>query len=605
VASRAWRGGAFHLLGGLLALYLAAPVVAFLVRLATSSNEGFDQAGLFSALYTSALAATISTALIALLGIPLAYLLARSRSRFAALIGVIVQLPLALPPLMSGILLIYVVGPYTALGSFFNGNLTDSLVGIVLAQSFVASPFLVVVARASFAAIDPALFDLAAGLGRRAPARFWLVALPAAAGGIRAGLLLAWLRAFGEYGATVILAFHPYSLPVFTYLQFSESGVSTTVAPTALALALAAIVVLLARLRHRPRRRAVHRLPAPITPPPVRGAPVAFDLELALGTFHLGVAHEGESSQLAILGPSGSGKTATLRAIAGLFGPHAGPVRYGAEDVSATPIEERGIGYLPQGGGLFPHLTVWRQLLFGAGADAGLAAYWLSRLGLEGLENRFPGELSGGQRQRVGLAAALSRAPRLLLLDEPFSALDAPVRDELRRELRALQRETGVSTVVVTHDPQEAALLAEELVVIVDGGVVQAGGRRDVFSRPASPQIARLLGIANLFPGVVSAGGRGIACGELELEAAVAELPPGQAIWWCVRPEDVHVSELGPIEALVVEVADLGVVSEITLHLGGDLLLRGRDAHLPQLRSGERCRLALSPEAIGVWPRPS
>ncbi|MGP8066028.1 MAG: ATP-binding cassette domain-containing protein, partial [Acidimicrobiales bacterium] len=472
MGQRAWRASPLLVLGGLLALYLAVPLGAFVFRLSSSGQRGFSQPGLFPALYTSAVTATISTALIAAFGIPLAYLLARSRSRWASFLTVLVSLPLALPPLMAGILLIYIVGPYTTIGSLFNGNLTDSMAGVVLAQTFVASPFLVLVARAAFSSVDPALFDLAAGLGHRELARFRKVGLPGAAAGIRAGLLLAWLRALGEYGATVILAYHPYTLPVFTSVQFSASGLSTTEAPTALALGLAVVVVTLTRLRRRTRRRVVRSLPTPVAPPVVKGEPVSFDLALRLGSFHLQLEHRGASGQLAILGPSGSGKTATMRCLAGLYGSLPGTVRYGDRDVTAVPIEERRVGYLPQGVTLLPHLTVWDQLLFGSGAEPSAAAYWLERLGLAGLENRLPEELSGGQRQRVGLAQALSRLPRLLLLDEPFSALDAPVRADLRRELRQLQRETGISTVLVTHDPEEAALLASEVMVISDGSLL-------------------------------------------------------------------------------------------------------------------------------------
>jgi molybdate transport system permease protein len=118
---------------------------------------------------------------------------------------------------------------------------------------------------------------------------------------------------------------------------------------------------------------------------------------------------------------------------------------------------------------------LWQQVLFATDANDGLAAWWLARLELDGLQWRLPHQLSGGQRQRVSLARALSRNPRLLLLDEPFSGLDAPVREELRRELRRLQRERGLSTVLVTHDPEEAALLADEVVVIDEGRVLQAG----------------------------------------------------------------------------------------------------------------------------------
>ncbi|MGH9073612.1 MAG: molybdate ABC transporter permease subunit, partial [Acidimicrobiales bacterium] len=237
-----WRGP-LPWLGGLLALYLLVPIAALLPRL---GHARFGAPGLGAALGVSALTATISSALIALGGIPLAYLLSRARGRAAHVLGVAVQLPLALPPLMSGILLIEVVGPYTPLGRALGGRLTDTLAGIVLAQTFVAAPFLIVSARSAFATIDPALTDVAATLGHRHWARFTRVSLPLAAPGIRAGLLLSWLRAFGEFGATIILAYHPYSLPVFTFVQFTGTGLQATLAPTAVALGAAGAVLVLA-----------------------------------------------------------------------------------------------------------------------------------------------------------------------------------------------------------------------------------------------------------------------------------------------------------------------------------------------------------------------
>ena len=403
-------------LGALVLLYLAVPVGAFLVRLAGSSRSGFSTPGLLPALRVSATAATISLALITLFGIPLAWALARSRSRWASVIGAAVYLPLAIPPLMSGILLIYLVGPYTWLGRLFGGRLTDSMVGVVLAQTFVAAPFLVVSARAAFSAEDPSVEEVAAALGHRPLARFFRVGLPGAAGGIRAGLLLSWLRAFGEYGATVLLAYHPFSLPVYTYVQFSGSGLANTEAPTALALGVALVVVALGWIRV-PRRRRPPELPGPVPPPATEPVAVGFDLDVAVGSFRLRTAHRSRSHRTAILGPSGSGKSLTLRSVAGLLGPGRGPVWYGPEEVSQVPVEERRIGYVPQGYHLLPHLTVWRQVCFGVGADPGLGAYWLAAFGLTGLADRLPGQLSGGQRQRVCLAQALARHPRLLLLD--------------------------------------------------------------------------------------------------------------------------------------------------------------------------------------------
>jgi ABC-type Fe3+/spermidine/putrescine transport system ATPase subunit/ABC-type molybdate transport system permease subunit len=519
---------------------------------------------------------------------------------------VLVQLPLALPPVMSGIVLIYLVGPYTALGQFFNGGLTDSVTGVVIAQTFVASPFLIIAARSAFAAIDPSLDDLAATLGHRPLARFWLVRLRIAAPGIRAGALLTWLRAIGEYGATVLLAYHPYTLPVFTYVQFSSTGIPTTQAPTALALGLAVVVLLASQLWRPLRLRRPVTLPDPRPPEQAPPTTVGFDLDVAVGSFRLRLAHESASHRIAILGPSGAGKSVALRALAGLLGPAAGDVRYNGETVSAVPAETRHIGYVPQSLGLFPSRTVWQQVLFATDADPGLAAWWLRTLRLSGLEDRLPGQLSGGQRQRVAIARALTHRPRLVLFDEPFSALDAPVRDELRRELRRLQLDSGLSTVLVTHDPEEAALLADEILVISEGRLLQAGPRAEVYRRPASPEVARLLGIQNLCEGVVSAPGV-LTAGEAELSADTGDLPAGTRVLWCVRPDRITIAGGGAYPAEVTDAADLcaSAIVDVRLPGGPDLRVRAFDTDgsgAARLAAGDNCRLDISPSAITLWP---
>ncbi len=310
-------------LGGLLALYLTVPIVYFLIRLAGSNDRGFSTPGLWSAFEISAVSATISTFLVALFGIPLANWLAHARGPVATVTGVLVQLPLAMPPVMSGIVLIYLVGPYTTLGQLL--PLTDSITGVVIAQTFVASPFLIIAARSAFAAIDPALDDLAATLGHRPLARFWLVSLKIAAPGIRAGMLLTWLRAIGEYGATVLLAYHPYTLPVFTYVQFSATGIPTTQAPTALALGLAATVLIASQLRRPARHRGAAALPRPRPPEPAPPTVVSFDLDVTVGSFRLELAHHASSHRLAILGPSGAGNRSRCAAWPGCWAPR--PVR--------------------------------------------------------------------------------------------------------------------------------------------------------------------------------------------------------------------------------------------------------------------------------------
>ncbi len=540
------------ILGALLGLYLIVPIVAFAFRMIGERQTGFSSPGLFGALGVSAIAATASTAIIALLGIPLAYCLVRYRSRLSTLIGLLVQLPLAIPPLMSGMLLIVLVGPYTPVGRFFHGALTESLIGVVLAQTFVAAPFLIVVVRATFATIGDDLFDAAATLGHRESGLFLRVAIPVARDGIYAGLLLAWLRAFGEYGATVILAYHPYSLPIFTYLQFSGTGLAVTVAPTALALVVAIVVVVASRIPLRPRRHRYQSVEGVRVARVFDDRPLEFSVQHRAGDFVLDLAHLGGARRIAILGPSGSGKSMTLRALAGLLGRSTGVVRLGDERISDYSVGDRGVGYLPQHSALLPHLQVASQVNFGVGARPGTAQYWIERLGLSDLVDQRVEELSGGQRQRVALARALSRDPHLLLLDEPFSALDSAVRREMQREMRMLQQETGLASVIVTHDFDEAALLADEVLVIENGHLIQRGGAEEIYRAPANAMVARLVGIENVFLASVIGPGR-LLTGESEVAFAGPSPSTGTEVLWSVPPDGVLVDPSGDLKAKVID----------------------------------------------------
>ena len=622
-------------LGGLLVIYLLAPVVVFLVHLESGAHSGLPAPGLGSALWISAWTATVSMAIIAVLGVPLGWALAHGRGWMWELVGIVVQLPLALPPLMSGILLIDVVGPYTWLGRLFGGRLTDSAAGIVLAQTFVAAPFLIIAARSAFAAVDPGLLDVAATLGHGGLSRFFRVSLPLAAPGIRAGMLLSWLRAFGEFGATVILAYHPYSLPVYTFVQFSSTGVPSTLAPTGAAIGTAAAMLMGARLLST-RRRAPTSTPSreisgpsdaafehsgdlggslPSGQDPGRTtATLSFELRVGVGEFELELTHAGRTPYLALLGASGAGKSLTLRSLAGLLGDRVGRVALGERQLGELPAEHRRIGWVPQDAALFPHLDVWQQLTFAVGADPALAAGWLRRLDLVALAHRLPHQLSGGQRQRVAFARALATRPDLILLDEPFSALDRPVRDALRRQVRRLQRTVGVPTVLVTHDPEEAALLADEIIVLAGGRVIQSGPRQTVFTRPASPKVAELLAIDNLRIGhAVSA--RSLRSHGTELQAHLGTIEPDTAIAWCVRAEHVRVRPLGDAPAatparpctgggIVIDSLDLGASQEVTVRLDGGLELTARTVLRAGLVRGSRCEVLIAPEAITAWRAP-
>ncbi len=482
-------------------LYLAAPIAALALHLVQGTAVGVN--GLSSALWMSLLTATISTAILIVFGVPLAWVLSQAHGRVWSLVGVLVQLPLALPPLMSGILLIEVVGPYTALGRLFGGALTDTPAGIVIAQTFVAAPFLVIASRSAFTAVPPELLDVAATLGHGRWSRFWHVALPFAAAGIRAGALLSWLRAFGEFGATIILAYHPYSLPVFAWVQFTSTGLPSALPPAAVAVLAATLVLSLTNLPMPAMRRLLRRYaatgsPVAVAPEPLPARPAArdclrFDLHDRLGGFELALSYQASTPHLALLGASGAGKSLTLRCLAGLRGGRVGSIQLGELELSGLEPEARRVGYVPQGHSLLPGQSVWRQVNFGVDTDPRAAAHWIARLGLAEFVDRTPEQLSGGQRQRVALARALAYEPQLLLLDEPLSALDRPVREELRRELRRLQHEAGVATVLVTHDSDEAAMLAGDVIMIEAGRSLQSGSLEHVFSQPVSDRVAGLL----------------------------------------------------------------------------------------------------------------
>ncbi len=208
-----------------------------------------------------------------------------------------------------------------------------------------------------------------------------------------------------------------------------------------------------------------------------------------------------DGSLVALLGPSGSGKSTLLRIVAGLEQPDAGSVVIGGEDVTPVPPQKRGIGFVFQHYAAFKHMSVRDNVAFGLSIRREKKAAIRARVdelleivGLTGWADRYPSQLSGGQRQRMALARALAVQPRVLLLDEPFGALDANVRQELREWLRRLHDEVHVTTVLVTHDQEEAMAIADRIVVLDHGRVQQAGPPRELYERPANPFVMKFLG---------------------------------------------------------------------------------------------------------------
>ncbi|MCG1043528.1 ATP-binding cassette domain-containing protein [Mycetohabitans sp. B8] len=608
-------------LAALLALYLCAPFIAVLPQLTHADWRAIEPGALAEATAVSVGSATLATLLIALTGIPLGYLLSRSRSRWASVLGFVAQLPLALPPLSSGVLLLFLLGPYSPLGTLAGGGLTDSFAGVVLAQTFVAAPFLIVAARSAFDSVDPVLDDVAATLGHDARTRLLRVWLPIAWPSIRAGMVLAWLRAFGEFGATVMVAYHPYSLPVYTYVVFGSVGLPAMLPLLAPTLGIALALSLAVTVRLRPSRpvaiaapgdeldplRPLARAVVPV-PRPSSGGTLAFHLTCTLDDFVLNVQWRARSRRLAIIGASGSGKSLTLRMIAGLQHGATHSVIVDGEVMTASAPQSRHMAYVPQDYGLFPHMSVARQLTFAADADPGAARYWSLHLGIAPLAQRLPAQLSLGQRQRVALARALARNARVILLDEPFSALDTPRRRMLREMLRTLQREIDAITVLVTHDPDDAALLADEMLVLDRGRVLQQGPTRALFERPASLKVAQLLGIDNVGEGTLVAGGK-VDIGGVLLDVRDGGLPAGTRLMWRVDARGVSMSAQGRHTAVVERVYESHGETRVAVRLGAALLhcrapsdADARTACGLHEREGQCCRVDIAAGTTTVWP---
>ena len=285
-----------------------------------------------------------------------------------------------------------------------------------------------------------------------------------------------------------------------------------------------------------------------------------------------------------LLGPSGCGKTTTLRMIAGFVEASAGDVRLDGKSVLGLPPHRRGMGLVFQSYALFPHLSVARNIAFGLemrgmarpARDARVAEM-LRLTRLDTLADRLPRQLSGGQQQRVALARALAIQPRVLLLDEPLSNLDAALRAEVGREIRLLQRESGLTTVMVTHDQDEAMAMADRLVVMRDGRVQQAGTQEDLYERPATPFVAGFIGRSNMVPGVLGADGAFSSGGAmLRLAGRYGSTGPGTL---ALRPERLSLAPPGSgcVDGTVELATYLGAVREHLVRLGPDLRVVVRD----------------------------
>lgn len=284
---------------------------------------------------------------------------------------------------------------------------------------------------------------------------------------------------------------------------------------------------------------------------------------------------------IALLGPSGCGKTTLLRIIAGLETPDSGSIAFHGEDTTRRDVRERKVGFVFQHYALFKHMTVFENIAFGlkvrprssrpGKAEISAKVHELIRLvQLEGMASRYPSQLSGGQRQRVALARALAVEPKVLLLDEPFGALDARVRQELRRWLRRLHDELHVTSVFVTHDQEEALEVADRVVIMNGGRVEQSGTPEEVYDQPSTPFVYNFLGNVNLFHGRVHEGR--VQLGQMELSAPEHAALPDQPAVGYVRPHDLEIersySDNSSVEAVIRHIHSIGPIVRVELERG-------------------------------------
>ena len=276
---------------------------------------------------------------------------------------------------------------------------------------------------------------------------------------------------------------------------------------------------------------------------------------------------------IALLGPSGCGKTTLLRIIAGLETPDVGSIHFSGEDTTDVHVRERNVGFVFQHYALFRHMTVFENVAFGLRvkprnerpSEAQIKEKVMNLLKLVQLDwiaDRFPSQLSGGQRQRIALARALAVEPKVLLLDEPFGALDAKVRKELRRWLRRLHDELHVTSIFVTHDQEEALEVADRVVVINKGKIEQEGTPQQVWDNPASPFVYGFLGDVNLFKGRAS-DGRVYLDDGLQLESAEADGAANSNAFAYVRPHDLDVERYSPGQNVDLQGRPTGIVVQL------------------------------------------
>jgi len=346
----------------------------------------------------------------------------------------------------------------------------------------------------------------------------------------------------------------------------------------------------------------------------------AFDGVIAVRDFNLQV-EQGEF--VSLLGPSGCGKTTTLRMVAGFETPEAGSILLAGTDITSVPSNRRGMGMVFQSYALFPNMTAWNNVAFGlriarisTSEIKKRVTELLDMVGLSDVGHKYSSELSGGQQQRVALARALANEPKVLLLDEPLSALDAVVRVSLRHEIRRIQTTLGITTIYVTHDQEEALSISDRVVVMRRAVIEQIGTPEEIYVQPDTHFVATFVGTINQFPGILVDAHTGLVANNSPNWSIYAQpltdgkLKNGDAVTVFIRPDEIHLShtenvvnEENSLTAVVKTITLLGAVTRLNLDLDGQpIIVDIKTVDRGRFFLDEQLQLSFTREACRVMP---
>jgi molybdate ABC transporter permease protein len=467
-------------------------------------------------------------------GITAAYSLLEYRGKWKSVLDSIFLAPLVLPPTVVGFLLLQLFGQYGWMGKFlqlFRFNIIFTWYAGVVAAVVVTFPLMYKTAQGAFEQVDGNLIRAAKTLGASEFRAFWQIALPLAFPGILAGAVLAFARGLGEFGATLMLAGNipkqTTTIPLAIYAAVQAGDNQEAWLWTAIILSMSFSAIAIANLwsnkRERKKekgKRKKEKIQSSITKPPLPNhhyqSPITnpqkglfINIIKQLPEFDLQITLHCVDQSIGILGASGTGKSMLLKCIAGMETPSSGrivvngKILFDSTNNINLPSRDRHIGFLFQNYALFPHLTVAQNIAFGLPKELPSlqikqkVSEQLHSIELQGFGDRYPHQLSGGQQQRVALARALVSQPEILLLDEPFSALDTHLRSQMERELiSALSNYQGL-TLFVTHNIEEAYRICTNLLILDHGQVMRYGKKSDVLENPSNIETARLTGCKN------------------------------------------------------------------------------------------------------------